>query len=63
MNEKAYKVLVGFTKLNYAEQLEFIQELTKYRQAGVYERSTLQESFARKSSVGPKDSVCTCCGR
>jgi hypothetical protein len=63
MNEKAYKVLVGFTKLNYAEQQEFIQELTKYRQAGIYERSTLQEGFQRKSSVGPKDSVCTCCGR
>lgn len=63
MNEKAYKVLVGYTKLNALEQDEFLRELVKYRNAGTYERGTLQESFSRKSSVGPKDSVCTCCGR
>lgn len=63
MNEKAYKVLVGYTKLNTLEQQEFLRELGKYRNASIYERTSLQESFNRKSSVGPKDSVCTCCGR
>ena len=63
MNEKMYKVLVGFSKLSYTEQEEFFKELSKYRVSGPYEKSTLQESYSRKSSVGPKDSVCTCCGR
>ena len=63
MNENVYKVLTGFTKLTDAEKSLFITELNKYQQAGYIDKITLRESFSSKSSVGPKNSICTCCGR
>jgi hypothetical protein len=63
MNENVYKVLMGFIKLTDAEKALFITELNKYQQAGYYDKINLRESFNSKSSVGPKNSICTCCGR
>lgn len=63
MNENVYKVLMGFIKLTDAEKALFITELNKYQQSGTYDKLTLRESFNAKSSVGPKNSICTCCGR
>lgn len=63
MNENVYKVLMGFIKLTDAEKALFITELNKYQQAGYYDKLTLRENFNSKSSVGPKNSICTCCGR
>lgn len=63
MNENVYKVLRGFTKLTDSEKALFISELNKYQQGSYSERQILTESFISKASVGPKNSVCTCCGR
>lgn len=63
MNENVYRVLVGLTKLTDAEKEIFIREMNRYQQAGYSEKLALKESFNSKSSVGPKNSICTCCGR
>ena len=63
MNENVYKVLNGFMKLTDAEKTLFITELNKYQQAGLIEKQNLREIVRIKCSVGPKNSICTCCGR
>lgn len=63
MNEKAYKVLKGFIELSDSEKSTFIEEINKYQNAGYVERQRLYESVKLKSSLGPKNSICTCCGR
>lgn len=63
MNENAYKVLMGFIKLTDAEKSVFVAEINKYQNAGYSEKQVITESVRLKSSVGPKNSVCTCCGR
>jgi hypothetical protein len=50
-------------KLTDAEKTLFITELNKYQQAGLIEKQNLRESVRIKCSVGPKNSICTCCGR
>jgi hypothetical protein len=63
MNENAYKVLMGFTKLSDSEKSVFIKEINKFQNAGFSEKQMISESFRMKASVGPKNSICTCCGR
>jgi hypothetical protein len=63
MNENVYKVLNGFMKLSDAEKTLFIDELNKYQRASSLEKQTLKENVRLKSSVGPKNTICTCCGR
>lgn len=63
MNEKSYKVLKGFIELSDSEKSTFIEEINKYQNAGYIERQRLYESVKLKSSLGPKNSICTCCGR
>ncbi|MCG8859994.1 hypothetical protein [Tenacibaculum finnmarkense] len=63
MNENVYKVLNGFIKLSEAEKTLFINELNKYQSAGFYEKQNIYENVKLKSSVGPKNTICTCCGR
>lgn len=63
MNEKAYKVLKDFIELSDSEKSIFIKEINKYQNAGYAERQRLYESVRLKSSLGPKNSICTCCGR
>lgn len=62
MNENAYKVLVGFTKLTASEKAKFIEEINKYLQSSEYGKVELTRTFSSKS-VGPKNTICTCCGR
>jgi hypothetical protein len=63
MNENAYKVLLGFIKLTDSEKSVFINEINKFQNAGFSEKQSLTESVRLKASVGPKNSICTCCGR
>lgn len=62
MNESAYKVLVGFTKLTESEKAIFIAEINKYQRSSEYAKIELSRTFSSKS-VGPKNTICTCCGR
>ena len=63
MNENVYKVLMGFIKLSETEKALFITEINKYQQASYTDKLSLKESIRLKSSVGPKNSICGCCGR
>lgn len=63
MNEKVYKVLMGFIRLSESERALFIEELNKFQRSDYFDKQTLKEGFEKRASVGPKDSVCTCCGR
>jgi hypothetical protein len=63
MNENVYKVLNGFIKLSDSEKSLFIKEINKYQEAGYSEKQNIYENVRFKSSVGPKNSICTCCGR
>lgn len=63
MNENVYKVLNGYIKLSDAEKNLFIAEINKYQNAGYGEKQVITESVRIKCSVGPKNSICTCCGR
>ena len=63
MNENVYKVLNGFIKLSESEKTLFINQLNEYQRASFNEKSSITESVRLKSSVGPKNSICGCCGR
>lgn len=63
MNENVYKVINGFIKLTEAEKTLFITEINKYQNAGYNDKQIITENVRIKCSVGPKNSICTCCGR
>ncbi|MCU0350619.1 MAG: hypothetical protein MUF43_07295 [Flavobacterium sp.] len=63
MNENVARVLRGFINLSDIDKAAFIDELNRYQRGSYIERQNINESVQRKSSVGPKDSVCQCCGR
>ncbi len=63
MNENVYKVLNGFVKLSDAEKALIIAEIIKYQNAGYSEKQVITENVRIKCSLGPKNSICTCCGR
>jgi len=63
MNENVYKVLMGFIKLSDTKKSLFITEINRYQQSSYTEKLSLNESIRLKSSVGPKNSICGCCGR
>jgi hypothetical protein len=63
MNENVYKVLNGFIKLSESEKTLFITEINKYQNAGYNDKQIITENVRIKCSVGPKNSICTCCGR
>lgn len=64
MNEKVAKVLRGFINLTDSDKIDFINDLNKYQRGDSYDKNVTKRLVEeRSSSVGPKDSVCTCCGR
>lgn len=63
MNEKVAKVLRGFINLSATEKAEFIRELTRYQSSGIVDKSIMERTINESASIGPKDSICTCCGR
>ena len=56
MNENAYKVLIGFTKLTEAEKAIFIAEINKYQNSTEYGKIEMTRIFSSKS-VGPKNTI------
>lgn len=63
MNENVYKALNGFIKLSESEKTLFFTEINKYQNAGYNDKQIITENVRIKCSVGPKNSICTCCGR
>lgn len=63
MIEKVSKVLKGFLGLNSIEREEFIRELNMYQNSGYIQRQEFEREVRHKASVGPKNTICDCCGR
>lgn len=63
MNEQIAKVLRGFIKLSETEKREFIEEFNRYRNASTWDKPTIEKYVEERASIGPKNTICTCCGR
>ena len=64
MTTKVAKVLKGFIKLSPSERLEFINELNKYqRESSLQSKKIFEDDVQRLAALGPKDTICDCCGR
>ena len=63
MNQNEIKVMRGFLSLSNEEQQNFLKELDGYYKLD----SSLKLDFKRlvesRASVGPKNTICGCCGR
>lgn len=62
MNEAVSQVLNGFLKLNMQERNDFVNELNRYLSGNQFDQRHTEE-LMQKRSLGPKNSVCKCCGR
>lgn len=65
MNEKTARVLRGFLNLTPLEKEEFLRELNRYQGLQLdFQKKAFQEQIEKRAdSVGPKNSICSCCGR
>lgn len=63
MNENVERVLNGFFKLSQDERSRLLNEITLYSGKTYSERSIQEKQVEQRSSVGPKNSICKCCGR
>ena len=62
MNEKIFKVIKGYSELDYSERKEVRELIEKYEAKEFGDRKPLIKSLSE--SVGPIDQdSCTCCGR
>ena len=63
MNEQIAKVLRGFIKLSENEKREFVEEFNRYRNASSLDKPNIEKRIEERASIGPKNTICTCCGR
>ncbi len=63
MTEKVSKILRGFLGLTSTERDEFIKELERYQKSSYYDKLEFERYVRQKSSLGPKNTICDCCGR
>jgi hypothetical protein len=62
MNEKSYKVVKGYSELDYSERKEVREFIEQYERKEFEDRKPLIRSLSE--SVGPIDqNCCPCCGR
>lgn len=64
MDENVARVLRGYLNLNEVEKNEFLSELRRYESLQYdFQKNALKEQVEKRASVGPKNEICTCCGR
>lgn len=63
MSDKVLKVLRGYINLTASEKVELITELNKYIESSAYGKQIIEENVQKSFSVGPKNTICNCCGR
>ena len=62
MNQKEIRIIKGFLGLSSSEREKVIKEINRYRNLNYSERLDF-EKMIKNSSVGPKYTICDCCGR
>ncbi|WP_394992676.1 hypothetical protein [Emticicia sp.] len=63
MTDRENKVMKGFLGLTTTERVNFINELNGYQNADYYRKNIVEREVQQKASVGPKNTICDCCGR
>lgn len=66
MEERTYNVLRGFANLDERQKKLFIQEIRNYERLFYqYEKDNFKRRVTEKASasIGPKSTICDCCGR
>lgn len=64
MTERVLTVLKGFISLSPTEKEEFIREVNRYLNAKSWEKPDLEKGINESyRSIGPKNTICACCGR
>lgn len=66
LNKDAFRVLKGFSNLDYASRVNLLELLKNYQEETVEKRAAFMESFAAKAGLplGPTGSGgCPCCGK
>lgn len=63
MNDKENNVMKGFLGLSISERENLIKEITRYQNSDFRQRENIRIEVERRSSVGPKNTICTCCGK
>jgi len=62
MNKKTYKVIKGYSELEYSKRKEVREWIEKYEKENIEDRKPLIKGIFE--SVGPLDSDnCPCCGK
>jgi hypothetical protein len=63
MTDNELRVLKGFLGLNELQKANVIDRLTTYQNASILTKHAIEISIKSQASVGPKNSICDCCGR
>ncbi len=64
MSEDSLIVLKGLLSLSVIEQRDIMQKFSQYGRADDGEKRLMERRILNEiRSLGPKDSICPCCGR
>lgn len=61
MTDNALRVLKGFTHLSAEEKSDVISVIRRYHDSDYYGKQSMLNQI-QSNSVGPKNSICGCCG-
>ena len=62
MDKKIYRILKGYSKLDYSQRKEFREKIKEYEESELDKRKSLLEAIQK--SLGPvSQDVCDCCGK
>ena len=62
MDEKVFRVIKGYTELDYSQRIDAMEKMKEYDSSDFDKRKPLLESLQK--SLGPtSQKTCPCCGR
>lgn len=64
MNEKVQRALNSYYKMTSTEKLAFKKAMNDFDNYPFeFQRDSVKKSLSESISVGPKNTICDCCGR
>jgi len=63
MRDKVITLMKAYIEMTPQEKDEFIRELNDYHRKDNYYKRLYENEIRKSFSVGPKNSICACCGR